>query len=48
MSKHTSGAFDGDGFRLGLNMFPCRDEVLLGLPIVRHDLVNERTLDGIP
>ena len=48
MPKQTIIAFHREGFRLGLNVFPRRDEMLIGFPIVRHDMVNERTLDGLP
>ena len=47
MSKQTIGAFNGEGFRLGLSMLLWWNELLLRLPIVRHDLVNQRTMDAI-
>ncbi len=48
MSKHTMIAFNGEGLRLGLNVALWGHNVLLRLPVVRHTLVNERTVDGVP
>ena len=48
VAEQTIVAFDSEGFRLGLYMLLRRNKGLIGLPIVRHDLFNQRTLDGVP
>ncbi len=48
MAEQAIVAFDSEGFRFRLDVFFRWHEVLIGFPIVRHDLGNQRTLHRIP
>jgi len=48
MPEYTIVAFDREGLCLGLYVFLWRDEVLIRLPMIRHDLGNHRADDGVP
>ena len=46
MTKQIIVAFGGERFCFRLNVFLSRNEGFIGLPLVRHDLGNEGTLDS--
>jgi len=48
MAEQAIVAFDSEGIRFRLDVFLRWHKVLLGFPIVRHDLGNQRTLNHVP
>jgi len=48
MAEHAIIAFDREGFSFRLDVFLRWHNVLIGFPIVRHDLGNPRALNLVP